>query len=120
VAQLRAQGSEGPVFKAFAGYFDSADTARLRPVLTRQLADQAGSGLSSQIERCTHSVFTSENHPTLPAYAAATSFQDKPALVLGFAWTPAPSGPLDHYMFWAWPRRECGFPLTYETGQVKP
>ncbi|MEA2486909.1 MAG: hypothetical protein QOF16_563 [Actinomycetota bacterium] len=121
VAQLRSEGSNGTVFKAFAGYFDSADAARLRPVLTKQLADQAPStDLSSQIERCTQAVVTSENHPTLPAYAAATSFRNHPALVLGFAWTPALSGPLDHYMFWAWARRGCGFPLTYETGQVKP
>jgi hypothetical protein len=121
VEQLRAEGSDGSVFKAFAGYYDSSDAARLQPTLTRQLADQAGSSdLSSQIERCTHTVIASENHPTLPAYAAAASYQNRRALVLGFAWTPAVSGPLDHYMFWAWPRRECGFPFDYETGHVKP
>lgn len=118
---LRSKGTKGEVFQAYAGYFDASDAARLKPALTKQLAREAPSStISSQIQRCTHTVLSAGNQAALPAFASATSFEDKPALVLGFAWTPAGTGPLDHYMFWAWPRNECGVPLTYETGRVKP
>ena len=121
LSALRAEGAEGPLFRAFAGYYDSTDASRLHSALTDQLAAEAPTkALSSQIRRCANTVLGNDNHPALPAYAADTSIEDRPALVLGFAWTPDASGPLDHYMFWAWPRRECGVPLTYETGDVKP
>ncbi|MDQ3878077.1 MAG: zf-HC2 domain-containing protein [Actinomycetota bacterium] len=118
---LRKRGAMSPIFKAFAGYYDSSNAARFQQPLVKQLAAQAPtSDVSSQIEQCAHSVLTGEDHPALPAYAAQTSIEDKPALVLGFAWTPSTTGPLDHYMFWAWPRSQCGAPLTYETGEVRP
>ncbi|MFN2594348.1 MAG: anti-sigma factor [Actinomycetota bacterium] len=122
LSALKTEGARGPVFRAFATYYDSTDASRLELTLTKQLADQAAShsGISSQIQRCSHTVLASEKHPTLPAYAATTSIKDRPALVLGFAWTPQAKGPLDHYMFWAWRRKNCGIPLTYETGHVKP
>lgn len=117
---LKSEGSAAPVFRAFARYYDSADAVRLTPVLTKELADQAHShAVSSQIQRCAHTVLRNERHPALPAYASATSIKHRPALVLGFAWTPLTRGPLDHYMFWAWHRSECGVPITYETGNVK-
>jgi anti-sigma factor RsiW len=116
---LRRLGTAGDEFRRFASaYHAAAATPTARRMFVESLAQQADdSSIRPQIRACAQEIISDPPGPLLPAYGATGSFEDRPALVLGFVHGVGP-GPLDRFMLWVWPRGECAAVLYHEAGRI--
>lgn len=105
------------LFKSFSAYDDS-DTPRARTRLTSDLARQAPDKLSAQVKLCAERVYDTSSRRALPVYGTVGKLDSRRVLILGFAHSKAAGGPLDRFMFWAWPRGECRPVVDYEEGPI--
>lgn len=118
--KLAHLGKSSEQFHSFTE-FSSAEADRLQNDYVDELANEAPtSSQGDQVRRCSDQVFASTgSYSLLPAYAAGARLDGKDALVLGFAWTDRPKGPLDKYMLWVWPVADCSdVPLDYSAGEI--
>jgi putative zinc finger protein len=122
-AKLAHLGERSAQFRSFSAAYSAADAVKLKDDYVRRLAADAPTGIQQdQVRECADQVFDStQSYSLLPAYAADARLDGKDALVLGFAWTDKPEGPLDQYMLWVWPVTGCGaqdVPLDYSAGPI--
>ncbi len=115
--ELRDLGS-GKLFRGLSAAYANADSDRVRARLTADLAEQAPDELSDQIRSCSQRVFDMSPPRVVPAYGTEATLQGRRVLVLGFAYSKAAGGPLDRFMFWAWPRGSCEPAVDYEEGAI--
>lgn len=114
-------GQHSAQFRAFSKAYSTSDAVQLKDAYLNQLASDAPTSIQQdQVRNCADQVFdTTQSYSILPAYAAGARLRGEHALVLGFAWTDRPKGPLDQYMLWVWPVSGCGdVPLDYSAGQI--
>jgi hypothetical protein len=116
---LEATGGRGTATRQFANAYrvDDIDETRSNSVAT--LAGQAPVALREQIRRCAEVVF--EGQPqSLPASGRRGTYRGRTVLVLTFAWSDDPAGPLDRFMVWVWPEGgSCDNPVAYRFGTIK-
>lgn len=105
--------------KLFRNFSDlGSKTTRARARLTSDLARQAPEDLSDQVRSCARRVYDTSSGGVLPAYGAAGELEGRKVLVLGFAHSKAAGGPLDRFMFWAWPQGGCKPLVDYQEGPI--
>ena len=118
---LRRFGSTDPLFKSFALTLTTDDAESLNEQYLRDLASAgAAAGDPATITECGQQVLTSQDSPTLPAYAGYGELEKKDVLMMGFVYSGADAGPLDKFMLWIWPRDDCSIPSEYQFGKIKP
>jgi hypothetical protein len=117
--ELEATARRGSAADRFATAYRVDDVGELQSDAVASLAGQAPEPLREQIRRCADVVF--EGQPqSLPASGRRGTYQGRTVLVLTFAWSDDPSGPLDRYMVWAWPEGgSCDTPIAYRFGTIK-
>ncbi|MGH2817049.1 MAG: zf-HC2 domain-containing protein [Actinomycetota bacterium] len=117
--ELEATGRRGSVANQFATAYGVDDVVQNQARAVGLLADQAPEALREQIRRCADVVF--EGQPqSLPASGRRGTYQGRTVLVLTFAWSDEPAGPLDRFMVWAWPEGgSCDTPIAYRFGTIK-
>jgi hypothetical protein len=117
--ELEATGRRGSVANQFASAYRVDDVVENQSSAVASLAGQAPEALREQIHRCTEVVF--EGQPqSLPASGRRGTYQGRTVLVLTFAWSDEPAGPLDRFMVWAWPEGgSCDTPIAYRFGTIK-
>jgi hypothetical protein len=117
--ELEATGRRGSVANQFASAYSVDDVVENRTRAVASLAGQAPESLREQIRRCADVVF--EGQPqSLPASGRLGTYQGRTVLVLTFAWSDDPAGPLDRFMVWAWPEGgSCDTPIAYRFGTIK-
>lgn len=117
--QLEATGRRGSVVDRFAAAYNVGDVAEARSSAVATLASQAPEPLREQIRRCSEVVFAGQPQ-SLPASGRRGTYQGRSVLVLTFAWSDDPEGPLDRYMVWIWPEGgSCDTPVAYWFGTIK-
>ena len=116
---LDATGGRSTATRRFAGYYQVDDVGATRTRAVATLAGQAPVALREQIRRCAQVVF--EGQPqSLPASGRRGTYQERAVLVLTFAWSDDPAGPLDRFMVWVWPEGgSCDTPVAYRFGTIK-
>lgn len=121
-ARLNRIGRRGLPLVVFSRAYTVADVETLRDDFVEQLAEQAPAARGRQIRECVASI--TSNFPTaLPAYGAIGEFVDRPqreVLIVAFAWTNEPQGPLDQSMVWAWPLGNCDAVAHYSKNVIEP
>jgi hypothetical protein len=117
--ELEATGRRGSVANQFASAYRVDDVVENQTPAVATLAGQAPESLREQIRRCADVVF--EGQPqSLPASGRLGTYQGRTVLVLTFAWSDEPAGPLDRFMVWAWPEGgSCDTPIAYRFGTIK-
>jgi hypothetical protein len=118
-AALSRLGSSREPFTSFASYHAAAATSAAQRRFVDMLAERADATVRPQVRACAETVLSDPPGAVLPAFGATGTFQEEPALVLGFVHAPAP-GPLDRFMLWVWPRGDCGMILHYDSGRIEP
>jgi hypothetical protein len=117
--ELEATGRRGSVANKFASAYRVDDVAENQKRAVATLTGQAPESLREQIRRCADVVF--EGQPqSLPASGRRGTYQGGTVLVLTFAWSDEPAGPLDRFMVWVWPEGgSCDTPIAYRFGTIK-
>lgn len=122
-ARLTRLGERGLQLVLFRRAYTADDAPRLQQDFVDRLAAsaarRAGEAAADQVRACAAVVLAREE-TVLPAFGALGRLEDHDVLVLGFAWSEEPSGPMDRYMLWTWPRGSCDSPLDYRSGSIKP
>ncbi|HVF52189.1 MAG TPA: zf-HC2 domain-containing protein [Actinomycetota bacterium] len=120
IAQLKKLGRSGDPFAGFAVHYAVEDVDGLQPSFIDKLVAQAPSGaIGENIRACITEVSDALPYALLPALAAEAEVDGTATLVLGFAWSQRPIGPLGRYMIWAWPDGLCDQPpKTYLVGNI--
>lgn len=117
--KLTLIGRYGLPLVLFPRAYRAIDAVDLQQQFLQQLANAAETeARAEQIMECGSSVLARPD-PALPALATFGRFQDRPTLVLAFAWTDAPDGRLDRFMVWAWPKGNCEAVPNYRAGSIK-
>jgi hypothetical protein len=116
---LEATGGRGRATRQFANAYRVDDVGETRTSAVASLVGQAPEPLREQIRRCAEVVF--EGQPqSLPASGRRGTYQGRAVLVLTFAWSDDPAGPLDRFMVWVWPEGgSCDTPVAYRFGTIK-
>jgi hypothetical protein len=119
--ELGAFGRTHPDIAAAAGRSSAPGPGESADLL-RGLAERAPSEpLGRQVEECGSialDLFAARGQPALPAFAQGGTLDGEPALLLGFAWSDDPRGPLDSFAVWVWPRDDCSMPLSSASGRL--
>jgi hypothetical protein len=118
--KLRKIGEKSVTLNSFELAYSAADATALKDEYVSDLAGQAGAPVESLIRSCAQKVYEAQPYAALPAFAARGTLEGREALVLGFAWTDDPVGPLDQFMLWTWPESSCDAPIDYRAGQIGP
>ena len=110
---------EGPLFQDFAGYYSAPVPAETTQRTLLNLAKQApGAGLRAQVEDCGDDFLASRPGTALSVAALLGNFEGEGALVIGFATTEDPSGPLNRYTYVIWRAGSCEAPLSLFGGAL--
>jgi hypothetical protein len=117
--ELETTGRRGSAVNRFATTYRVDDIGETQSNSVATLAGQAPVALREQIRRCAEVVF--EGQPqSLPASGRRGTYRGRTVLVLTFAWSDAPAGPLDRFMVWVWPEGgSCDTPVAYRFGTIK-
>jgi hypothetical protein len=117
--ELESTGRRGSAVKRIASAYQVDDVGATRTRAVATLANQAPVALREQIRTCAQVVF--EGQPqSLPASGRRGTYQGRAVLVLTFAWSDDPAGPLDRFMVWVWPEGgSCDTPVAYRFGTIK-
>lgn len=121
-ARLNKLGRQGLPLVVFSRAFSVTDVPRLRDRFIEHMADRAPTAHGNQIRDCATTI-TEEFPNALPAYSAIGHFAERPqreVLIVAFAWTDEPEGPLDQSMVWAWPLGNCGSVAHYSKNVIEP
>ena len=116
---LRLLGERGTPFVDFAGHYEAPLPEDLAARFAALLGEAAGDDLRARIEECASEVISGRGATTLPAYGARGRFQERDALILGFASADGAEGPLDRYVFFVFPVDSCATPLTTAGGRIR-
>jgi Putative zinc-finger len=117
--ELESTGRRGSAVSRIASAYQVDDVGETQSNSVATLAGQAPVALREQIRRCAEVVF--EGQPqSLPASGRRGAYQGRTVLVLTFAWSDDPAGPLDRFMVWVWPEGgSCDTPVAYRFGTIK-
>jgi Putative zinc-finger len=117
--ELESTGRRGFALSRIASAYQVDDVGETRTSAVASLVGQAPESLREQIRRCAEVVF--EGQPqSLPASGRRGIYQGRAVLVLTFAWSDDPAGPLDRFMVWVWPEGgSCDTPVAYRFGTIK-
>lgn len=119
--RLNILGRQGLPLVVFSRAYRAEQVPELQTEFRDQLAAAAGP-LGDSVRECSDLV-TQAFPNALPAYGALATLEklgDDEVLVLAFAWTDQPSGPLDQSMVWAWPADNCDQPVEYYKNVIEP
>ncbi|HYI46356.1 MAG TPA: zf-HC2 domain-containing protein [Actinomycetota bacterium] len=116
--KLALVGRYGLPLVLFPQTYTPADATDLQTDFLARLANAAETPeRSDRILECGSAVLA-RPHPVLPALATYGRLDNEPTLVMAFAWTDAPDGPLDQFMVWSWPRGDCAAAPGYRAGFI--
>ncbi|MBK5227174.1 MAG: zf-HC2 domain-containing protein [Actinobacteria bacterium] len=112
--QLLADLAEnGPLFENFAGYYSAPIPAEDSERALVALAKQApGADFRAQVEDCGADFLASRPGTSLSVAGLLGDYQGEEALVIGFATTEDPAGPLNRYTYVIWRVGSCDAPLS--------
>ena len=119
--RLNKLGRSGLPLVIFSRSYTTDDVSDNQQAFIEEVAAQAPTARGEDIRVCAGTL--SEQFPnSLLAYAALAEFEDRgDILVLAFAWTDEPSGPLAQSMVWAWSIGDCGgIPAHYSKNVIRP
>lgn len=112
--QLLADLAEdGSLFQNFAGYYSAPVAAEDSERALVSLAKQApGADFRAQVEDCGADFLASRPGTSLSVAGLLGDYQGEEALVIGFATTEDPAGPLNRYTYVIWRAGSCDAPLS--------
>lgn len=119
--RLNQLGREGLPLVMFSRAYGVEDVSGLQADFRDELA-AAADPHSDTVRECSDLV-TEAFPASLPAYGALAELDKLDGdeiLVLAFAWTDQPSGPLDQSMVWGWPLGNCDQPVEYFKNVIRP
>ena len=103
----------GPLFQNFADYYSAPVPLEESRLALRALAKQApGADFRAQVEDCGGGYLASRPGTGLSVAALLGNYEGEEALVIGFAATEDPSGPLNRYTYVIWRTGDCSIPIT--------
>jgi hypothetical protein len=115
---LNLVGRYGLPLVLFPNVFTPADAMELQTEFLRQLANAAETKKrSQQVLECGSAVLARPD-PVLPALATFGRLENKMTLVMAFAWSDGPDGPLERFMVWSWPKGDCDAIPGYRAGFI--
>lgn len=115
---LNLVGRYGLPLVLFPSVYTPADAMELQTDFLAQLANAAeNSDRQARVLQCGSSVLARPD-PVLPALATWGRFENKPTLVMAFAWADSPDGTLDRFMVWSWPKGDCEAIPGYRAGYI--
>lgn len=119
--RLNRLGRSGLPLVIFSRAYSAEQVPELQAEFRDRLAIAAGRR-GDVVRECSDLVTEAFPH-SLPAYGALATLENlrgRQVLVLAFAWTDKPSGPLDQSMVWAWPADNCDQPVEYYKNVIQP
>lgn len=105
---------------AFARSYVVDDVAALGEASLVELSKGVGGEEARLIRRCGRQILRTGGYSAIAAFGGFGSMDGQEVLLLAFAWTPEPSGELDRFMVWAWPKGNCERALEYRMGYINP
>lgn len=111
-------GRSARPFRAFAEAYRADAAPALQGPALEQLVADLPEDEADIVRACARHVLRTSAHAPIPVYGGYGSLDGQEVLLLGFAWAPGTSGPLDRFMIWAWPRGSCESPLVYRFGWI--
>jgi hypothetical protein len=112
----RAAAQASPLVTEFARIYSGSQVARLAPIFRGRMVRAAPPELSAQVRLCAGLA----GERSLPVYGATTTVGGRRALVLIFAFSAPPGGPLTQERLYAWPLGSCGEKLVHRTVGISP
>lgn len=110
---LAGLAEDGSLFQNFADYYSAPVPAETTQRALLALAKQApGADFRAQVQDCGDDFLASRPGTSLSVAALLGNYEGEEALVIGFATTEDPSGPLNRYTYVIWRAGSCDAPLS--------